>query len=142
MKFHPYHECYLSRLRWLSYFSNITCNQQCCHCLSAMILFLCGNCTHTTPFVTRGPSPLISTFDIYPVPWEDVDHFVHVTHDVVNCPFVWMCVFLQMYLVLFPKPDFKILKSLIYFIMFKFPERRCWSIIGPSMIFHAFSLSG
>lgn len=53
-----------------------------------------------------------------------------------------MCVFSQVYWVVFPKPDFKKLKSPIGLKMLKFPERKCWTNPGTSVIFHALSLCG
>lgn len=126
IKFHPYHECYLSWLRWLSYFSNITCNKQCGHCFGIRTLFSSGNCTNTTPFVMTGPLPLIRTFDICTVTWENVDHFVHATLEVITTAFLFSCVFFftgefSFFLML----DFK--KLVLHWKMFKFPERKCWN---------------
>lgn len=88
-----------------------------------------------------GPPPFISTFHIYAVSWEDVDHFVHITLEVTTTAFWFRMYFLTGVFSLFPKPDFKKLKSLIHWKMFKFPERKYVSNPGISMIFHALSLS-
>lgn len=66
-----------------------------------MILFFFGNCSHATPYLMGGPPPFISTFNIYVVSWEDVDHFVHVTLEVITTAFWLLIIFSQVYLVCF-----------------------------------------
>lgn len=106
-----------------------------------MILFLSENCTHTTFYLMGGPRPCISTFDIYAMFWDGVDRFVHVTREVITTAFWLLGCFLICVFSLFPKADFKKLKSLIHWTMFTFPDRKCGVISGTSMIFHALSLS-